>query len=330
MDHNEFFNQLKSGEISNVYLFCGQEHFILSSALDKLEKALVDESLRELNCAILEAPSADDVVCACQTVPFCADKRLVIVKDFASLLPVGTSEGESSLIEYLKNPSQTCVLVFICAQPDRRRAFFKALAKHNVVEFNQLTPTDTARWATQYLKRAGKAISPQDAAFLCQYTSSSPSFLVPELEKLISYQTGPTITQKDILEIVTPEVDFNVFKMIDFIWAKNKEAACAILSTMLCQREDPLRILGAISHNCAQMLAVKELLEKKVSKQEAIKILGVRDFVYSRLASACAKKSVAQLSCALDKCFECDFGLKQRLQFPHAALHKLVIELCEI
>lgn len=330
MNHSEFFKQLKNGEIYNVYLFCGEEHFVCASALSQLEGAIVDPSLRELNYTVLDSPDADSIVQACQTVPFCAEKRLVVVKDCSLLVSGGSSQGENALSAYLAQPSETCVLVFVCTNPDKRRKTYKALAKHNVVEFNVLTSVEAQKWAIQFLKREGILLSPQDAAFLCEYAAPTPSALAPELEKLVSYVKNYTVTRQDILDIVTPIADFNVFKMVDLILAKDSKAALKILSTMLSSREEPVLILGAISRQYALLLAFLQLEQAKTSKSEIIKTLGLRDFMYSKFSAQCRKKSEAQLKQAVDLCFKTDEGLKSGKQFVNAALHKLIIELCNI
>lgn len=330
MNHTEFFKQLKQNELSSVYLFCGEEHFVCASALSQLENALVDENLKELNCTILDAPDADTVIQACQTIPFCAEKRLVIVKDFSLLSANGASGGEEALCAYLANPSQTCVLVFVCVNPDKRRKAYKAIAKHSVVEFNTLNSLEAQKWAIQFLKREGILLSPEDAAFLCEYTSPTPTVLAPELEKLISYVKNSTVTRQDILDVVIPQTDFNVFKMVDLIVAEQKTEALKILGTMLCSREDPVFILAAISRQFALLLAFSQLEKSGTSKGEIIKILGIRDFLYPKMSATCKKKSQAQLKAAVDLCHKTDLGLKSGTQFVNAALHKLIIELCKI
>lgn len=331
MNHTEFFKQLKNSEIATTYLFTGNEHFVCASALSQLEKAIIDPTLRELNYAILEAPTADQIVQACQTIPFCAERRMVVVKDFSPLVAGGSSEGEDEIIAYLKEPSETCVLVFISPSVDNRKKLPKALSKFaSVVEFNVLTCAEAQKWIAQYLKRENVFISSEDAAFLCEYSSTTPSMLATELDKLVCYVKNSAVTRQDILDIVTPQADFNVFNMIDLILAKNSAAACKQLSTMLTLREDPIKILGAISRQFALMLAFTQFEKAKTSKAEVIKILEIRDFVYPKLASACRKKSVEQIKHAVDICAQADVDLKTGKQFDNSALHKLVIELCKI
>lgn len=331
MNHTEFFKQLKSGEIDFAYLFSGAEHFVCASALSQLEKAVCEPTLRELNYTVLEAPTADQIVQACQTIPFCAEKRMVVVKDFSPLVANGSGEGEDEIIAYLKQPAETCVLVFISPNVDGRRKLAKAISKYaSSVEFNVLTPAETQKWVMQYLKREGVSISASDAAFLCEYSSSTPAMLATELDKLVCYVKNCTVTKQDILDIVTPEADFNVFTMIDLILAKNTAAACKHLSSMLCSREDPIRILGAVSRQFALMLAYSHLAPSKKSNAEIAKILGVKDFVCTKLASACRKKSIEQIKLAVDLCAQADVDLKTGRQFDNSALHKIIIELCKI
>ena len=70
MKYGEFFKKLKSGEISPVYLFTGEETFVMNSALNKLIAAVVDEDLKAVNLVKLpENATGEEIASAAETVP---------------------------------------------------------------------------------------------------------------------------------------------------------------------------------------------------------------------------------------------------------------------
>ncbi len=82
MLHNEFFQKLKQEDIANAYLFCGTEEYVLTSALKQLEETVVGGALKDANLVVL--PSASDgfaITEACKTIPFMAQKRMIIIYD---------------------------------------------------------------------------------------------------------------------------------------------------------------------------------------------------------------------------------------------------------
>ena len=85
MDRKEFARQVKEGGVRGAYLFEGPEENIKAAALSQLRKALLPEGLEELNESVMDAPSADELIAAAETLPFLADKRLVVVRDHPAL-----------------------------------------------------------------------------------------------------------------------------------------------------------------------------------------------------------------------------------------------------
>ena len=79
MNHKEFFKAVKSGQIGSLYLMEGVEEYIKQSALEQLRKAVLPVGLEVLNESVLENPSLHVLKAAAETLPFMADRRLVLV-----------------------------------------------------------------------------------------------------------------------------------------------------------------------------------------------------------------------------------------------------------
>ncbi len=331
MKHNEFFKALKNGEISPVYFFVGEEQYVLKSALKQLENTVVGDELKEVNLTVLPANATGAEICtACETFPFLSEKRMVVLEESVFLATQGKAEGEELFLEYLKNPSESTVLAVCASSPDKRKRVYKALVNHTVVEFDALSDTELQKWIEKILRSFNIGIEPSALKFLIEYADPRPEALITELEKLASYKKEGMVTQKDILTIITPANDYNIFKMIDAIVAGNVKTALELLSGLLMNKEEPIYILGAISKQYRQLLRIKTLLDEKAPRQEIIALLGLRDFIYKRLEAVCTKTTVKKLKNAVDLCFKTDEGLKTGLMFDEAALHTLVLQLATI
>lgn len=324
MTHIEFFKQLNSGEISNIYLFSGKEEYIRSTALNKLKEKVTDAS--GIDTSVLYNPSAEEICACCETIPFLSQKRLVVIYE-SSFLIKGESKDEELLLNYISAPTASTVLVFISPTPDKRRKVYKALQPFET-EFCEISHGELVRWIAKTLGGLGVSISAQNAEFLASYAAAKPDALICELQKLASFVKSGEVRQEDITAIVTPNAEYNVFKMVDAIVLKNEEPALKMLGRMLMQREEPLYILGAISKQFRQLLLIKTMLEQKQERSKIAAALGIRDFIFSKMAQTCQKKSREDLENAVDKCFEVDRGLKTGTEYPEIALHKLIIELC--
>ena len=98
MNHTEFGNLLSQGKLPRVLLFEGEEEYLKQQALRSLRAALLPEGMEELNETVLTAPSADEIIAAAETLPFLADRRLVLIRDERSLS--SRTEAEQKLLDY--------------------------------------------------------------------------------------------------------------------------------------------------------------------------------------------------------------------------------------
>ena len=85
MDRKEFLQALKAGSVRGAYLFEGVEENIKASALEALRRQLLPEGLEELNESLMDNPATDALIAAAETLPFLADKRLVVVREHPAL-----------------------------------------------------------------------------------------------------------------------------------------------------------------------------------------------------------------------------------------------------
>ena len=69
MNHNAFFDVLKSGAIGECYLFEGSEEYIKQSALRQLYAKLLPAGLEEMNLTELNDPDPDTLIAAAETSP---------------------------------------------------------------------------------------------------------------------------------------------------------------------------------------------------------------------------------------------------------------------
>ena len=102
MTWNDFFQSVKAGKLDRVYLFTGPEEWIKREAVEALRAKLLPPGLEQLNDASLEEVTAQQIIDAAETLPMMCERRMVVVRDWAPLLP-GKSKNEETETEKLKN-----------------------------------------------------------------------------------------------------------------------------------------------------------------------------------------------------------------------------------
>ena len=115
MERRDFEQALAKGALPPVMLFEGEEEELKQAALSALRAALLPAGMEDLNETVFEAPETDQLIASAETLPFMADRRLIIVRDHPALS--GRAEADEKLVSYL--PSVPPTSRYLC--PDERR-----------------------------------------------------------------------------------------------------------------------------------------------------------------------------------------------------------------
>ena len=110
-----------------AYLMVGADElkreFLVNRLTERVAKlGDIDFNKESFNGA---SASADEVVGACNMLPFMSEKRLVVVKD----LDKAGKGLTDALVDYLANPSETTVLACTAANLAKNTRIYKAFAK---------------------------------------------------------------------------------------------------------------------------------------------------------------------------------------------------------
>ncbi|MCL2335627.1 MAG: hypothetical protein FWC57_06140, partial [Endomicrobia bacterium] len=104
----DFDKHMAANKISPVYLFAGEEFYLIDRCLAGAERAL---NADDLNKEVFHAgeSSADDILNALQTLPFLSDRRIVVIKETHKL----KAADAEILSGYVSNPVETSSLIML-------------------------------------------------------------------------------------------------------------------------------------------------------------------------------------------------------------------------
>ncbi len=234
MDYRAFFEEMRAGTVRQAYLFHGEEEYVKDRALEKLTGLLLPDFF-EFNLSVMDDPAPADIASAAEQLPVMDERRIVLVKN--SRLLTDSKQGEDGekndgpVLSYLKNPNPTTVLVFFLrGKCDSRKRIFKAVAAEGgAVEFGCLFEPELLPWLIKFAAGKGGTLGRREAAHLVSMTGRGLMALTTELTKVLDYANGAPITKEAIDLCVTPDVERNVFRVMDEMLAGNKKSALLTL-----------------------------------------------------------------------------------------------------
>ncbi|MBP3475391.1 MAG: DNA polymerase III subunit delta [Lachnospiraceae bacterium] len=300
--------EIKTGQLKQVYLLYGEEAYLRSQYRDKLKTALLGDG-DSMNYHYFEGKdvAVGEVIDLAETMPFLAERRVIILEN-SNLL----AHGGEQLAEYLASPAETAFFVFIEPTVDKRSKLYKAVtAKGRAIEFKAQDESVLKRWILGFLKKENKNITERDLNLFLEKTGTDMENIRKELEKLLCYcMDKDVISAQDIEAICTKQVNNQIFDMINALALKQQKKAMELYYDLLTLKEPPMRILYLITRQFNMLLQVKELKNKGYDANTVGEKVGLAGFIVRKYVAQAAKFKETDLRTALKDCVEAEEAVK--------------------
>lgn len=248
----------------------GEEEFIKDSALKALKDTL-DDVTRELNLQILESASADELISACETLPFFSERRIVICRT------IPTENDGEKLVKYIPAmPESTLLVFFIRGKVKDTFAIVKAIkAAGGVVEFYKCEAPEATKWVIQQQKRLNVTITAEAARHIVNLVGCDISSLNNELTKAAGYVgPGNELTREAISACVTRSLEVRIFDMQDYFLASKAQDGLRAYHSMLSDGENPFGIAAYMENRFKEMLTARTYIDKGFNRDRVLAITG--------------------------------------------------------
>ncbi|MGL5830699.1 MAG: DNA polymerase III subunit delta [Candidatus Altimarinota bacterium] len=293
-----------------VYLFCGEDSF---SAYEKqkLWKDRFVEKYGEMNIQLYygDELTARDFENAVQTYPFLSEKKLLVVQDFLS---EARDEEVKKVAEMLESVPEFCVVVFFeHKKPDARTAFYKRIAKKGVLEvFDLKSGAELWRWVSGRVTALGGKIEDMEVRMLTDLVGANLWNLNNEIEKLVLFAEGRTISGQMIKMLVSPNLTSTVFKLTDYLGEKRLSETLEVWRILIESGEELIAIMFMLVRHFRIMAQVKELVERGMKAGEIAKEIKEHPFVVGKMVGQVRKFSFEEIRRIYAELGRIDYGFK--------------------
>ncbi|HEY1389485.1 MAG TPA: DNA polymerase III subunit delta [Ktedonobacterales bacterium] len=302
----------------------------------------------------------------CDTMPFLAEKRLVVVEGLprprkgqaddadtveegganspeppvapvakgkrgkkaatTGLSPLAFAKG---LAEYIPSLPETTVLVALV--PDELKAdhpLMQAARRHGKShEFAKPTGTQLTDWVTRRARAQQRRITPEAARMLVESLGDDLRMLASEIDKLGTYVgEGGEIGADDVRALTPVARQSKVFDLTDALARRDTSTALALLHELLAKGESPLGIVALTAYQTRSLMQVKLLSDRGVPAHQIASAAGIAPFVVEKSLRLARRFTFAQLEAAHRTLLEIDTALKRSRMTPELALDLLVLE----
>lgn len=326
---------IKSKQADRLYIFHGEEVFLLQHYLNQLQKLLVDELTESFNFHRLnhETFSVQEFADAVESFPMMAESTLVWV-DEVDLFKLAEND-RNKMAEIISDIPQWCTVVFsyetVLWKPDKRyKKLWDAVdGNGTIVEFAKQEQRDLIPWVARHFAAQKKSISTELCAYLIDITGGTMTALAGEISKICAYSGSDVIKKTDIDAVTEPVLDAVVFQMTDLMGQGQYGPALLKLRQLLKMQQEPLAILGAIGGHFRRLGTARTLSDHGKASGELARLCGISDYAARKSMDAARRFSPRFCKEAARLVLETDYKMKTSFDEPERLLEVLVLELAQ-
>lgn len=245
-----------------VYLVTGEDELKRETVVKRLHARMESYGDLSFNFDRFDGDSAtgEQIVSACNTVPFASEFRLVQV-DNAEKLKKADSEA---LVEYLKNPSSSSVLALVAGKLAKNTRLYKAVSafgKSAVIDCAPMRKNDLPRAVRSMAVTHGFAMTEGAAHALIAQVGENTVTLDAELRKIaLSHRGNDPVNESEVMSMVSRTAEVKPWEFVDAFSARNASKCMWCLSRM--DTVSPHALLAMCITRLRELIVAKTLVDR--------------------------------------------------------------------
>jgi DNA polymerase III subunit delta len=298
MSFEEIIRDLKNKLYHPIYFLHGDEPYYIDAISEYIESHVLDDMEKEFNQTVIYGRDCDvlTVVSTAKRYPMMSNYQVVIVKEAQDVKNlVGKSDKEDDehpLINYIKNPQKSTLLVFCYKYKpiDKRTKIAKALDKNGILfESKKMYENKLPDWITRYAASKGYTIEEKAAVLMSEYIGNDLTRIANEVDKLTLNITKEKIIDDSLIEqYIGISKEFNVFELQGALGVKNVLKANRIINYFASnEKNNPIVLTLGNLYSYFNKLMIYHTLNDKSEKNVAGE-LGVHPFFVKDYTKAAA------------------------------------------
>ena len=289
-------------KIEPAYCIGGDDGYLRGEALSIL-RGLAGETLADFNVSELDGQNVNlsDILTCFAQVPFMAERRVVVLREFTQNLSDDDFEKLGDAI--IKSTDSVLVFYYSGQVPQD----IKKIA--TFVDCNKLRDGEVKDVVTSWVTNNGYEITQPALYKLVTFTNCDLMRIENELNKLYAYcMDTKRIGEIDVNDVVSRDMEFVVFALSNAVSERRAKDAYDVLYEARGDVGKNLGMLTTLINQFRRTLHV--LLNKGVDKSTLAKQLGISEYAVSRTLTLANKYKSARLKSIVDKFEEIEYLFK--------------------
>lgn len=324
--------------MESLYLFYGQEEYLLEESVKKIKKSF-NELLEGINLIKIDESNVNQLISNIETPCFGFDKKLIIVRNSGLLKKEGKKKNAyiSGLVdkisEYIKenieNIKKDNVIVFIEEEVEKNKLYKVIEECGKVYNFESEKLPNLIKRVKSIALAYKVQISDVNAKYFIECCGTSLQDIINELRKLIEYvgENGE-IQKQDIDVLTTKQIDSVIFDLTDSLGKKDIKKAMEVFYNLIYQKEPVQKILITLYNHFKKLYIVKIAQSSNEDIVEALKMKPNQGFLVSKYRIQARYFKIGELRRILEELCDLDYKYKVGLIELNVGIEAVLCNYC--
>lgn len=315
--------------VDAIYLFYGEESFLVEDAVQRVVSTALGEGLKDFNYDVFSLDRAEmaRVRDAIETLPMMTERRVVVLRELESI----RENAAESLLELIKDPVTTTTVVFTAGKLDKRKKLVRTLLEKSVaIEMRSPQPFELPSWVQYIARGLDLELGDVEIQLLHDMVGGNLRDLQSELQKLKSYLgERKKVETADILAVVSRLRSDSVFDLADAIGRNDRVKALVCLANLLDHGENEIGILSLVSRHVRILRNIKEAQQRGIQGSRLSTVVGVPNYFLRNYMDQLKLWPEHKMDKTLQALLDTDRALKSAPVSSHIWLENFVLKTCQ-
>jgi len=315
-------------EYKPVYLIFGEQDLLLERALEQLKRNVGEVADLDFNSETFDGESADvdEIVAACNTLPFASERRLVVVRNVEKM----GKDATDALVSYVGNPADTTILALVAKKIAKNTRLYKAVDKiGGLLERAAPGRNEWPREVQKLFARHGRTVSIDGAELLVKAVGQDLRRLSVEVDKAIAFSGARTeLTAEDVEQVVSTAATTRVWELGPAIGERDCARSLRLLDTLLDDGESVHGMYALALRTLRDLIAARALIDRgEGSVGQIAATLGKPDWQVRDVARQARGFTSEELVDALRAAAEAEAKMKTSRD-PRLVFERWIVKVC--
>lgn len=316
----ELEKRLNEQKLSSMYLFWGEEKYILDNCVKKITK-LFGETVKGINYITIDESNVQEIISDIETPAFGFEKKLIVARNTGLFKKEGRKKNieteklkekiEAYINDNIEEINESVVLVFIEEEADKGK-LLDVIDKNGIIcKFDEQKPLELQKRLKTICDMYKVNIDTGTLQYFIECCGTNMQVLINEIRKLIEYVgTNGTIKRDDIDKLSIRQIESIIFDLTDSLGQKNVSKALEVLHNLIYTKEPIQKILITLYNHFKKLYIVKLCVKYNKDVVSSLKLKPNQTFLVNKYKNQSKLFTEENLETIINELIDLDYKYK--------------------